>query len=121
MIARDYIDRYVRSDVQPFAVVVVSYALKNTHVILMGDATVPDNDGRNITVFIEIDTDAMPPILIADHNCKDGWVCADHPDEPEGHDGCYGASNPCPYPTCEVSGQPPTEDTSEAEVLGADS
>ncbi len=112
MIAKEYISRYVHPDAQAFAKVVVSYALKGTHIFIMPDATVPDNDDRNVTVLIEIDTDAMPPILIVDHNCKDGWVCVDHPDYPEGHDRCYGGSNPCPYPTCEVSGQPPTEDTS---------
>jgi len=117
----EYINRYVADDAKPYAQVCVSYALKTTHLTLQPDDTIPDNDDRNVTVFIQIDTASMPPILIADHNCLNGWVCQDHPDHPEGHDGCYGSSNPCPYPTCEMSGQPPEETPEAQEYLGAGS
>ena len=115
MKASEYLDKYVAPSARPFATLVVSAGLKFTHMTLAPDQLVPEEDQRNITLFIAIDRDSMPPELIADHNCKDGWICEDHPDQPEGHDGCYSASNPCPYPTCEVSGKPPVEDTPDAD------
>jgi hypothetical protein len=29
-----------------------------------------------------------------------GWCCEDHPNEPEGHDGCDGAGVQCSNPEC---------------------
>ncbi|KKL55711.1 hypothetical protein LCGC14_2252660 [marine sediment metagenome] len=107
MLASEYIARYVHPDYQSYARVVVSYARKNIHVPLRPDQPVPDNDpggqrGDNVTAFIEMDTDAMPPVLIRDHNCKGGFVCTDHPDEPAGHNECYSKVIRCEYPHCTV-------------------
>ena len=120
MNATAYINRYIAEDTRPFARVMVSYGLRSTHIPLGPDMEVPDNDDRNVTVFIQIDTEAMPTDLIADHNCFHGWVCADHPDQPEDHAGCYGGSTACPYPTCAESGSMP-EETEPQEHLGAGS
>ena len=100
MKARKYIDKYVEESARPFATVVISAGRKFTHMPLLPDQEVMDEDDRNITVFIHIDHESMPPVLIADHNCAYGWVCQDHPDQPQQHDGCYGEIKPCPYPTC---------------------
>lgn len=98
--ADKYISRYVHPGYQAYAKVVVSYALKGIHTPLKPDQPVPDNDDRNATVFIQMDTQAMPPVLIADHNCSNGLICKDHPEYPAGHNDCYGGSIPCTYPTC---------------------
>ena len=104
MIAKDYIALYVHPNYQAYAEVVVSYALKGTHVPLKPDQPIPDNDGRNVTVLIQMDTDAMLPVLIPDHSCDEtGLICQDHPDKPAGHNGCYGEALPCPYPDCLVN------------------
>ena len=104
MLAEEYITRYVHSDYRAYAKVVVSYALRGIHVPLKSDQPVPDNDDRNVTVFIQMDTAAMPPVLVRDHNCNEtGFVCQDHPDQPAGHNGCYGLPLVCPYPTCPVN------------------
>ncbi|KKN77090.1 hypothetical protein LCGC14_0364310 [marine sediment metagenome] len=105
MLAKDYIKRYVHPDYQSYSQVVMSYARKGIHMPLQPDQPVPDNDpggpaGDNVTVFIQMDTDAMPAELIRDHNCKDGWVCKDHEDQPEGHTECFGGSVRCEYPHC---------------------
>ena len=103
MNATEYIQRYVHSDYHSYAQVVVSYARKGVHVVLQPDAEIPDNDVNterrdNTTVFIQMDTDSMPPILIADHCCNEtGRVCTDHPDQPYRHSECYGDPVPCPY------------------------
>lgn len=101
MLAKEYIERYVHPEVVNYARVVVTYALKGTQLPLKPDQPVPDNDPRNVTVYIEIDTESIPPSLIADHSCEEtGLICKDHPDQPYGHHSCYGTAVPCPYPTC---------------------
>ena len=101
ILAEEYIVRYVHPDYQAYAKVVVSYALKGFHVLLKPDQPVPDNDDRNVTVFIQMDTEAMPTVLVPEHYCDEtGRVCRDHPELPAGHNGCYGDALPCPFPTC---------------------
>ncbi len=101
MIAREYIAKYVEESARPFATVVISAGRKFTHMPLRPEQEVVDEDDRNITVFIHIDHESMPPVLIADHNCDElGLMCEDHPDEPSGHAGCFGQAIPCPYPGC---------------------
>lgn len=101
MLAKEYIKRYVHPDYQSYAKVNVVSALKGIVMPLEPDTPVPDEDDRNVQVFIWMDTMAMPALLIPDHNCKDGWVCLDHPEEPESHSNCYGGSIRCEYPLCE--------------------
>ena len=39
------------------------------------------------------------------HVCADGWVCEEHTEQPEGHDGCDGIGMPCPI--CQPAGEKP--------------
>ena len=121
MLAKEYIEKYVHPEVQTYAQVVVSYALKGIHALLKPDQPVPDNDPRNVTVFIQMDTDAIPAVLIGDHNCDEmGLICQDHPEQPAGHSGCYGKPVRCEYPGCDKEpGIPPVAEP--VEVLGAGS
>lgn len=127
MKASEYIERYVQEAAQPYAQVVVSYARKMTHIPLKPDALMPDEDDSNITVFIQLDTNAMPPVLIPDHNCDGGIICGDHPDQQGRHDGCYGEPIRCPYPGCgkepgiPMNDKPATSEDSELKHLGAGS
>ncbi len=119
MLAKEYIEKYVHPEVQAYAEVVVSYALKGIHVPLKPDQTIPDDTDWTVTVFIRMDTEALPAVLISDHSCKDtGLICQDHPDQPYGHNGCYGLARLCPYPTCPTHVEPGAE---PVEVLGAGS
>lgn len=103
MLAKAYIERYVHPDYRAYARVIVSSALKGTHTPLKPDQPVPDTDSRNVSVFLLMDTDAMPPVLILDHNCDEmGFICKDHPEQFAGHDGCYGKPIACAYPGCGV-------------------
>jgi hypothetical protein len=35
--------------------------------------------------------------------CKEGWICEDHPDQAMGHEHCGGAGMPCQNPACAFS------------------
>ena len=101
MQAYEYIAKYVTPSAQPYATVVISAGKKFTHMPIGPNQEVrEENEREGINVFIHINEADMPPVLIGDHNCKYGWMCADHPGEPQKHNGCYGDVLPCPYPGC---------------------
>ena len=64
MLASQYLDKYVSTLARPFATLIVSAGLKFTHLPLSESQVIPEEDLRNITLFISIDRDAMPPELI---------------------------------------------------------
>jgi len=100
MRASEYIESYIQSDIQPFAEVILSAARKGTHLALRAGDEVPEPN-ELLEVFIKVDVDSLPPVLIADHTCMGtGLICNDHSDQPYEHMGCYGTSLPCPYPGC---------------------
>ena len=120
MIAKDYIAKYVTPSAQPFATVVISAGKKFTHMPLGPNQEVrEENEREGINVFIHINEADMPPVLIADRNCKAGYVCEDHPLEPVNHAGCYGQSRPCPYPRCTEDPQSEAEELATVVNLGA--
>lgn len=68
-------------------------------------------NGQSLSIPVDQLTAPRPPSAPV-HHCREGWVCALHPDQPPGHllpvvplseevpEGCPGAPKACDYPGC---------------------